>query len=163
MARREKEELIVMEGAEIIFRNFSGRKSDNNPSGNKNFAVIINPADVDNLTAAGWNIRMLEPRDEDGEPTYIMNVFIKYDSPEAFIPEIYQVTKRRKTLLNDSTVCNLDAAEIQNIDLIIRPYDWKMGNKSGRKAMVKSMYVTIVEDQFAEKYRFEDEDENTPF
>jgi hypothetical protein len=67
------------------------------------------------------------------------------------------ITSRGKTALDDETVGNLDWAEIENVDLIIRPYNWVLheGTKAenrGVKAYVSSMYVTIVEDEFEAKY-----------
>ena len=67
-------------------------------------------------------------------------------------PRVVMITGKGSTDLNADTVGLLDMAEFASVDLIIRPYDWDVNGKTGRKAYLKTMYVTIVEDVFASKY-----------
>ena len=142
---------IVVENARIIFRNFRGEAGDYNPAGNRNFSVVFdNPEHAEMLRKDGWNIKPLKPRDEDDEnPGYYMQVRVNFD---ILPPTVYMVTRRKKTRLNERTIETLDYAEIKNVDLTIRPRFWDINGKSGIKAYLKSMYVTIEEDEFSEKY-----------
>jgi len=46
----------------------------------------------------------------------------------------------------------LDWADIKTADLIARGYDWNVGGKSGTKAYLQSLFVTIEEDALERKY-----------
>jgi hypothetical protein len=140
---------IVIENARIGFRNFSGNAGKFNPAGRRNFCVFLDPKLGSVLENDGWNVRWLQPRDEADEQTPYLQVAVSYEN---ISPKIVLVTKKGKTVLEDDTVNLLDWAEIESVDLIIRPYNWEVQGKSGVKAYVKSMYVTIVEDEFESKY-----------
>ena len=140
---------IIIENADIGFKNFAGEEGKFNPAGRRNFCVFLDREMGLGLEADGWNIKWLQPRDEGDEEQAYMQVTVSYDN---IPPKIFLVTKRSKTMLDVDSISILDWAEIENIDVIIRPYNWEVNNKKGVKAYVKTMYVTIVEDEFASKY-----------
>ena len=154
------EEKLAFEGCRIIFRNFSGNQTQYNPAGKRNFCVVIDDETLaDKLVADGWNVKQRPPRDEDDKPLSYVQVAVSYANMP---PKIWQITSRGRTLLEEETVSSLDYAEIADIDLIVRPYNWEVNGKSGVKAYVQNMYVTIEEDQFADKY-FGNGDDEVPF
>lgn len=152
---------ITVENARIIFRNFAGKESKFNAKGKRNFCLVIDNEEAEQLKEEGWNVKYLKPRDPDEEPQAYIQVSVEYGN---FPPNIWLIAGNKKTKLDEDTVASLDYAEIENIDLIIRPYTWEVNGKGGIKAYVKNMYVTIVENEFEKKYRDLDEDEgDLPF
>lgn len=141
---------IVLEGVRIGFRNFEGKAGKFNNAGNRNFCVFIDDLDLaKKLEEDGWNIRYLPPREEGDSPTAYLQVKVRFDP---IPPKIILVSSRGKKTLDESNVNILDWAEIKNVDIIIRPYNWHTMGGSGIAAYVQTMYVTIVEDAIEAKY-----------
>lgn len=145
---------IVIENAKIGFRNFGGKETMYNPAGKRNFCVFLEDELSKTLKDDGWNVRYLEPRDDQDDPQGYLQVAVSYEN---IPPKIIMITSKGKTILDDESIGLLDWAEIKEIDLIIRPYNWVLQEgtpheKRGIKAYVKSMYITIAEDEFESKY-----------
>lgn len=142
---------VLMEGVRIIFRNFAGKEGQYNREGDRNFAVLLDDKTAAVMAEDGWNVKWLKPRDDDEDPT-----------PQAYLPvsvnfrgrppRIVQITSRNRTTIDESQVEMLDWVDILNVDLIVRPYEWTVNGKSGIKAYLQSMYITIQEDPLEAKY-----------
>jgi hypothetical protein len=145
---------ISIENARIGFRNFSGKLGKYNPEGRRNFCVFLETELARTLELDGWNVRWLQPRDDGDEQQGYLQVSVSFDN---IPPKIIMISSKGKTIVDNESVSILDWAEISEIDLIIRPYNWVLhegtrNEKRGVKAYCKSMYITIAEDEFEKKY-----------
>lgn len=146
--------ILQIEDARIIFRNFAGVASKFNREGDRNFAVIIPTQELcDELIDAGWNIKIKPPRDVDDSPFMYMPVKIKFNNrgPAAYVRSGDSVTK-----LNEDTIDMLDEIDIQSVDMDIRPYDWEVNGKTGRSAYLQAINVIQNIDRFGARYAADD-------
>lgn len=142
----------IFYNARIIFRNFSGNKDEFNHNGDRYFSIVIDDQELaDEMKEAGWNIKPLKSRDEEEEQKYYIKVAVRY---EKYPPKIYKVCGGTRTLLDEEAVGSLDNDEFSNVDVTITPSTWEVNGKTGIKAYVKKMVVTLTEDELAEKYGF---------
>lgn len=143
---------LLMEDARIIFRNFAGKEGMYNREGDRNFCILLDDKLANEMSADGWNIKTLKAREssDPAEPDqpYIM-VSVGYKGRP---PKIVMITSKGRTDLGEDEIEVLDWVDIKNVDLIVRPYEWRVGDKTGIKAYLKSMFVTIDEDALEIKY-----------
>lgn len=139
-----------IENAQIVRRNFSGKGSQYNAEGRRNFCIILRPEDEENMIKEGYNVKYFTNRDDPMERTPFIQVSVSFNP---YPPQIYTISGNKKNLLDEDDVKMLDYTDIENVDLIIQPYHWELASgKSGVKAYLKTMYVTLVRDEFADKY-----------
>lgn len=141
---------INIEGALIIWKNFSGERDRFNP-GKRGFSVVIDDETMaDDLRNEGWNIkeRPLQEGADPSEQEWTLPVKLNMNR----YTQVWLIVGNHKTLLDENTVSQLDVVDIVNCDISIRPYEWEMSGRTGITAYVDSMYVTIRENKFAEKY-----------
>lgn len=143
---------VLMEGVRLVFRNFTGKEGQYNREGDRNFGVIL-PNDVaEAMLADGWNVKYLKAREDDEDEAEVPWLPVKVGYGKGRPPKIMLVTDRGRTALDEDTIDTLDWADIVNVDLIVRPYNYDVGGRTGISAYVQSMYVTIEEDALERKY-----------
>lgn len=140
---------FMVEDARLVFRNFSGKEGQYNREGDRNFSVILDPEIAEVMLRDGWNVKYLASRDN-GEPdTPYIQVAVNFKNRP---PRIVMITSTARTTLNEESVEVLDWAEIRTADLIARAYFWEVNGKTGIKAYLQSLFVTIEEDALERKY-----------
>ncbi len=147
------ENTVLMEGVKIIFRNFAGKEGQYNREGDRNFAVLLDDTTAEAMANDGWNVKWLKPRedsDEEEPPQAYLGVSVNFAKGRP--PRVVMVTSRGRTNLGEEDVELLDWADITNVDLIVRPYEWSVNGKTGIKAYLQSIYITIEEDALELKY-----------
>lgn len=152
---RRAEEIITIENAKLLYRNFAGAEKQYNRDGDRNFCVIL-PEDVAEMMARdGYNIKRRKPREDEDEAGAIGDPYVQVKvSYKGRAPEIYMIGSktRRRNLLDEGLVPMLDQVEVVECDLRFSPYNWTVRGDTGVTAYLRKMYITIYEDELDLKY-----------
>lgn len=148
---------IEFEGCHIFWTNFGGKPTNVNPQGGqRSFCVELDDETAQRLSADGWNVKMTRPRqDDDREPTHYLPVEVSYKN---FPPHIYACRNGIAKEMTEESIGSLDDIRIENVDLVVRPYNWTTSTGHGVKAYVSEMYVTLKESTFGKKYKVVSDD-----
>jgi hypothetical protein len=149
-AAKKYDENVTMEDVRIIFRNFAGKGGQYNKEGDRNFAVLLDHDTAKRMAQDGWNVKTLKPREEGDEEQPYLGVKVNFHGFKP--PRVVMITSRGKTTLGEKEVGVLDWADIRNVDLIVRPFEWEVNGKTGVAAYLQAIYVTIEEDELELKY-----------
>ena len=143
---------LTLRNVRIIFRNFAGAPTRFNAAGGKRtFSILLNETEANELRSMGFNVKALKQRDPDDDPAFHLPVEVSYRIKP---PRIVFISNqgRKRTVIDEDTVGLIDYTEIEKIDLTINPYQWEMENARGIKAYLRTMYVTIREDELDIEY-----------
>lgn len=178
---------VTFKDVTLRFKNFSGKATDFNVEGNRNFHVELTEDMVEYLnnvelntksgrTVKGANVKTYIPKEEGAAPRYSIKVLFGAYPPE----EMWYVTSKGKTRLNMDTVGNLDHMYIEKAKVQVSLSTYEKGSNCGITAYLKKLIVWIKEDDFdadedfanlpevgmgssGARNGFDDEDENLPF
>lgn len=149
MAKETKKKLEVrIDNARIAFRNFEGAEGKFNPAGNRNFCVFLPDDIAKQMEEDGWNVRWLNSYPDEPAQGFI-SVKLNFGN---YPPNVVLISDGKMTRLDENNINVLDFAEFEQIDLILRGYEWNVSGKSGIKAYLKTGYFVLVVDELAKKY-----------
>lgn len=146
MARKSN---VTIENAKIIFRNFAGKEGKYNAAGNRNFCVVLDEEVAEQMSTDGWNVKFPKSDDPDRELKPYIQVKVKFDK---FPPKVVLISSKGREKLDEDDISMLDWAAIETADIIITPYSYEVGGRTGLSAYLKTLYVTIQEDELELKY-----------
>lgn len=149
--------IVQIDGARLIYRNFTGRGTDYNREGDRNFCLVIDDQEVaDRLIEEGFNVKIRQPREEGEAPFMYMKVNVKYHKKgsdlERLNPVAVLISGRNRNNLDEESISLLDNIEIANVDLDLSGSNWTVQGRSGRSAYLSKIYVTQELDRFAARY-----------
>ena len=156
MLERKRVQGFEIEGARLGFKNFEGKEGQFNKAGERNFVIFLDDELAHALHEDGWNVKFPKPRlegsveydEEDARQPYLP-VDASFDK---IPPKVILINGSVTSKLDEETIGMLDWSNITYCDIAIRPSSWEVNGRSGIKAYLKNLYVTIETDRFMDKY-----------
>lgn len=166
--------VLQINDARIIFKNFRGEGGKFNKEGERNFALLITGGLIDdgsgqrevtaeemadalmndvNRLRSGWNVKIKAPREEGDSPFIYLPVKVRFNERG---PQVYIESGNSHRRLSEETVALLDDIDIASVSLDIRPYDDEINGNPFRAAYLQSMKVIQNIDRFAAEYAEEE-------
>lgn len=149
---------VLLEDVRLVFKNFAGKEQQYNREGDRNFHVVLTDEMADQLQDAGWNVKRKPPREEGDENFNHIAVAVSFKGRPprmiviSYVPDGKGGWEPRRTQLDEEACEMLDYADMATVDVMLRPNDWNVNGKTGRKAYLQSIYVTLNQDALERKY-----------
>lgn len=149
---------ITVRDAKMAKRNFEGRATKFKEAGPdaRGFLLILTKEMYDEFLAGGLNVKEMPARPEydEDEPLRYLPVAIGYKIKP---PRVVLVTSKGKVNLGEDAVAVVDWVDIDKVDLIFNVAHWKgTGDKGGIKCWLKTIFITINEDELEAEYGIND-------
>ena len=141
-------------GARIGFKNFTGLEGAYNKEGERSFAVFLDDELAERLLEDGWNVKFPKPREftsDEEEDTRQPHLAVEVAFGK-FPPKIVTITNDVIQTVYEDKIHTLDSLKFDNVDMALNPYHWTVNGKSGIKAYLKAIYLTVESDYFTRKY-----------
>lgn len=153
MANIDKDN-ITFENVDIMWPNFSGAKTMYTSEGIRSFNITLTDEQKALAEKAGFNVKVHESKEEDGESINTLRVRIGWvpDYPQ-FNPKVAMVRNNSTIPLDEKTIGLLDGSNIDHADVELRPFHWKMPNgNTGVSPRLAIGYFYITVSRLEEKY-----------
>lgn len=163
VAQRNGKNILQVDDARIIFRNFEGRGDKYNREGERNFALLLDDQEIvdallddKNDDGVSWNVKIKPPREEGDSPFMYLPVKVKFNGRG---PIIWLISGNRRTRLDEENADILDQIDIRSVSMDIRPYDDEVNDKAFRAAYLQLMEVVQEIDRFSARWAEEEHPE----
>lgn len=149
---------VCVEDARIFERNFTGEHGKFN--NDRTFNLSLDDDLADYLRDQGWPVWQGEPNKNGEQLPAAVTVKVQFwtnpskgEEDDSRNPRVILISSKKKKRLWEDKINELEYAEIDNVDLILRARAWTMKDgRSGIKPYLRTMMVRIKDDPLDEKY-----------
>lgn len=157
-------ELLIIKDAQLLsrpYRNFEGRTGDFNPTGTREFGVIIEDPELAQQMAANlWNVKTITNRDGrefmggikcNGEDLHWIKIKVKYKDKKGerlTPPNIIIRTENNERNYMEDDLKDLDSADLMDIQLKINVDHQVINGKPMTIGYLSAMRATMIDDDY---------------
>lgn len=156
MAFQDRETLLV-DNAQLVYKNFRGLQSQYNMEGNRNTGLLLDYDQAYEMMNNGWT--GIRPFKDDvyagiDNPRHVIKVRVKFKHrpPRCYLISSGSDGVPSKTLLGEGLIGIFDTTDSTNVDLVLVAYEYDVSGRQGKSAYLQSMFYTMYEDPLELRY-----------